>query len=270
MIKNLKKHSSRQAMRIKLLLAMITCISSSTISATSEVSISKNLFLQRAFSANTARELLMEGHVTPTDFDGFYSFFSFTGAYQHSWEQNEEYGLGAFPFWSGTNVMTVGTNNGAAAVDAYQFGLGQVLTAGTITLNPIVYQGGTDLLLYLGSSINDPGAFLKIKVPLGVIVINPQLTEGQITPAVNYPAGELSLSTSPTTPTPAATMTQAFTGYLPGGQQANGSNFLPMEYGLIDGKQSSGAQFGDFEMALGYNVICNEDHLFGIAFRASG
>ena len=268
MIKNLKKCSISHVTHIKLLLTMVTCIASSALSATSEVSISKNLFLQRAFSANTTRELLMEGHVTPTDFDGFYSFFSFTGAYQHSWEQNEQYGIGAFPFWSGTNSMTVGTNNGANAVDAYQFGLGQVTTAGSITLNPIVYQGGTDLLLYLGSSINDPGAFIKIKVPLGVIVINPQLTEGQITAAANYPAGELSLSTSAVND-PATTMTQAFAGYLSGGQEANG-DFLPMQYGLINGKQSSGAQFGDFEMTLGYNILCNEDHVLGLAFRASG
>jgi len=239
-----------------------------SLSATSDVSISKNLFLHRAFSANTARELLMEGHVNPTDFDGFYSYFGIDGAYQHSWNQSDDQGTGAFPFWSGTNTMTVGTNSSNSSLDAYQFGLGQVTTNGSITLNPIIYQGGVDLLLYFGASINDPGVFMKLKAPLGVIGVNPQLTESPATPATNYAAGALSINSNPVSD-PALTMTQAFAGNLSGGQSKNG-DFLPMEFGLINGQQQSGAQFGDIEMTLGYNFIADEDHQFGIGLRASG
>jgi hypothetical protein len=42
-----------------------------------------------------------------------------------------------------------------------------------------------------------------------------------------------------------------------------------MQFGLIDGIQKSGVQFGDIELTLGYNFICNEDYLFGIGLRAS-
>ncbi len=258
----------------KGLFLTLTLLAAPTLFANSAVSTSKNLFLQRAFSANTTRELLMEGLVTKTDFDGFFSFFSFTGAYNRSWEQNETYGLGAFPLWSGTNSMTIGTNDGTSNLDAYQFGLGTVATPGSLTLNPVVYQGGSDFLLYFGSSINDPGMFIKLKAPLAVIGINPNLTEvpAQLGafPNLQYPAGSIQPSSTNYADF-ATTMTQAFQGYLPGGQTGNGlaGDFIPMQFGLIDGTQKSGVQFGDIEMTLGYNFICDEDHTFGIGLRAS-
>jgi hypothetical protein len=253
--------------KLKLLLTALTFVTASTLPATSDLSISKNLFLQRAFSANTARELLMEGHVTLTDFDGFYSYLSITGAYQHSWSQTADKGMGAFPFWSGTNVMTIGTNDSNSSLDAYQFGLGDVTANGSITLSPILYQGGADFLIYFGASTNDPGMFMKLKAPLGIIAINPQLTEVEATAAANYPAGALSVNTIPVND-PATTMTQAFAGNLSGGQ-TNYGDFLPMQFGLINGKQSSGTQFGDLEMTLGYNFICDEDYHAAIGLRAS-
>jgi hypothetical protein len=268
MIKNLDT-SRKSSQSLRLLFTTLTCLATATLSADSTVSTSKNLFLQRAFSANIARELLMEGHVTSTDFDGFYSFFSATGAYQHDWNQSKDEGIGAFPFWSGTNVMTVGTNESLSDLDAYQFGLGNVSTLGSIQLNPIVYQGGSDFLIYFGASINDPGMFLKLKAPLAIIGINPQLTEIEATAATYYPVGALQVSNSNIIASPATSMTQAFRGYLLDGQLTTSGDFLPMQYGLIDGVQKSGAQFGDIEMTLGYNLICNEDYLFGLGFRAS-
>jgi hypothetical protein len=271
MIKNFythdKKYSNKKSLR--LLFTTLTMLATATLSADSTVSISKNLFLQRAFSANIARELLMEGHVTSTDFDGFYSFFSATGVYQRAWNQSDDQGIGAFPFWSGTNVMTVGTNSSLSDLDAYQFGLGNVSTLGSIELNPIVYQGGSDFLIYFGASINDPGMFLKLKAPLAIIGINPQLTETVTATAQNYVAGAINYESTSPIVSPATSMTQAFRGSYLDGQTSNGSDFLPMQFGLIDGVQKSGAQFGDIEMTLGYNLVCNEDYLFGLGLRAS-
>ena len=270
MMKKSQQRSQANRTRIQLLLATLTLITSCSLSADSTVSISKNLFLQRAFSANTSRELLMEDQVETTDFDGFFSFFSFTGAYQHSWNESVNQGIGAFPFWSGTNIMSVGTNASHDDLDGYQFGLGTVTDVGYIELNPIVYQGGSDFLLYFGASTNDPGMFLKLKAPLGIIGINPQLIEIPATlgsfPTGQYPAGAIQLSTTDYHDF-ATTMTQAFAGNS-GGQLKEG-DFLPMQFGLIDGKQLSGAQFGDIEMALGYNFVCDEDYVFGVALRAS-
>lgn len=283
MIQKLTEHQTAKQSCIKIiqaslmLLATLNMIASDTSSSASQVSTSQNLFLHRAFSANIARELMMEGHIIKTDFDGFYSFFAATGAYQRSWDQNSTTGLGALPFWSGTNSMSVGINGGPttaggstinpiSSLDAYQFGLGTVSTNGQIQLNPIVYQGGSDFLLYCGSSTNDPGMFIKIKAPLGIIGINPQLTQPVLATSTAYPAGAIQASSNAAYQ-PATSMAQAFAGTT---NTANSGDFLPMQYGLIDGVQKSGAKFGDIELTLGYNFVSDDDHLFGLGFRASG
>ena len=42
-----------------------------------------------------------------------------------------------------------------------------------------------------------------------------------------------------------------------------------LKYGKIDGKQTTGAKFGDFEVALGYNFLADEDKTVGLGLRAS-
>ncbi|MGZ6254634.1 MAG: hypothetical protein ACXWL5_01425 [Candidatus Chromulinivorax sp.] len=242
----------------------------------SNLSTSKNFFQPRAFSANLAREMLMEGS-KHRDSNGWYGEFSAAAIYQRDWSQGIESaegvdledtvsGLGTFPFWSGTNVMSYGTNSGAANLDSYQFGLGGSSTAGSIALNPVVYQAGADFMFVVGSSANEPCFFAKLRAPVGVYNINPNLTEVDGNSAV-YPQGALALSTS-TTANPATTMTQAFAGVQSGGQTAEG-NFVPMQYGLINNDQSTGAKFGDIEMTAGYRFISNDDNSFSVAVRAS-
>ena len=262
------------------------------------LSMSKNFFQPRAFSANLSREMLMEGF-KHRDLDEWYGEFSATAVYQRSWsthndnsgsdasstfstnpDVNAGFGLGAFPFWSGTNSMTVGgTNSGSASfnVDAYQFGLGLVTAPGSITLNPLIYQTGADFMFILGSE-EKSSFFAKIKAPIGIYNINPQLTEVSPTlpnPAV-YNTGTLSTAYNQTYNLPALTMTQAFAGNLEGGQfssqtpQISGEgNFLPMKYGLIDGDQSSGVRFGDIEMTAGYRYCSEDNYTVSIALRAA-
>ena len=268
---------------MKKLLIGFAAFSAASICASSAdtLTISQNFFQPRAFSANLAREMLMEGS-KHKDANGWYGEFSATAAYQHSWSQGVNTtdgsslgesvnGLGTHSFWSGNNTMTYGTNNGASSIDSYQFGLGGSTTQGSITLNPIVYQAGTDLMFIVGSSANEPCFFAKIKAPIGVYNINPNLTEdlGSIVP---YDPGAIQGYTGSGTlgdiPDVAATMTQTFAGFQPGGQSAQG-DFLPMQYGLIDGDQSTGGRFGDIEMTAGYRFISNEDNSFSVAARVA-
>jgi hypothetical protein len=267
---------------MKKLLVGLAAFSAASICASSAdtLAVSQNFFQPRAFSANLAREMLMEGS-KHKDANGWYGEFSATAAYQHSWSQGVNAtdggslaenvnGLGTHAFWSGNNTMTYGTNNGASSLDSYQFGLGGSTTTGTITLNPIVYQAGTDLMFIVGSSANEPCFFAKIKAPVGVYNINPNLTESNGSVAV-YDAGAIQgyLSTPLTTvPDPATTMTQAFAGFQPGGQSPQG-DFYPMQYGLINGDQSTGGRFGDIEMTAGYRFISNEDNSFSVAARVA-
>ncbi|MDP3787684.1 MAG: hypothetical protein Q8Q60_00015 [Candidatus Chromulinivorax sp.] len=263
---------------IKKLFVGLAAFSAVSMCASADVlTQSHNFFQPRAFSANLAREMMMEGS-KHKDSDKWYGEFSAAAAYQRSWNQGMETsedvdladgvnGLGVYPFWSGTNVMTVGTNLSGSDLDAYQFGLGSVTSNGSITLSPVVYQAGADFMFVFGSSANQPCFFAKIKAPVGVYNINPNLVEVDATPAV-YAIGALQSATATTTlADPASTMTQAFAGNLPGGQTAVG-DFQIMQYGLLDGAQSIG-KFGDIEMTAGYRFISNDDNSFSVAVRAA-
>lgn len=227
-----------------------------------ELSISANLLLGRSFSANIAREMLMTPPIHQVD-DDAYGFFVIDGAYQRTWNQNKiENTIGAYPFWSTTNSMTTGTNLTDTNVDVYQFGLGSVTTTGSISLKPTIYQDGSDFMFYIGSKKYGHTAFAKIKSALSTMVLNPNLTEPDTVTAVPYPAGAIvwfnDTPLTNTTPNPASTMTQAFSGVL-GGQSYQG-NFMPMQYGLLNGQISSGAHLSDTEMTFGYAYICPETH----------
>ncbi len=259
----------------KLFVGLAAFSYAATMSASADaLSTSKNFFQPRAFSANLAREMLLEGS-KHRDAEGWYGEFSADAVYQRSWNQGNEQGsgvevvngLGTFPFWSGTNSMTVGTNNGLSSLDAYQFGLGSVTGTGSITLNPLVYQAGADFMFVVGSSANEPCFFAKIKAPVGVYNISPQLTEVEAVPST-YSNYQLSSATAGSVVEPAIKMTQAFAGNLPGGQAASG-DFIQMQHGLINGDQSTGAKFGDIEMTAGYRFISNEDNSFSVAVRAA-
>ncbi len=265
---------------MKKLLVGLAAFSAVGISASADtLTTSQNYFQPRAFSANLAREMLMEGS-KHRDSDGWYGEFSATAAYQRSWSQGVNTtdgtdladtvnGLGVHPFWSGTNVMSYGTNDSSSNLDSYQFGLGGSTTAGSVTLDPIVYQAGSDFMFIVGSSANEPCFFAKIKAPVGVYNINPNLTEseGTYTP---YAIGALeSATTTVATYQPATTMTQAFAGYEPGGELSSQGDFIPMLNGIIEGQKSTGAKFGDIEMTAGYRFISNDDNSFSVAVRAS-
>ncbi|MBP6869923.1 hypothetical protein KBC04_03515 [Candidatus Babeliales bacterium] len=265
---------------IKKIFMGLAIVSGLNIFADTTPTMSKNFFQPRAFSANIAREMLMQGSTDKQKNEWFVDF-SATGAYQRSWTQNTgnpsatsatANGLGIFPFWSGSNLMLVGgaQNVGVSFdLDAYQFGLGLVTTNGGITLDPIVYQTGADFMLVIGSSNTESGFFAKIKAPLGVYNMNPNLTE--VLPALptsgDYPVGALEVSTS-SDPLPAQSMTQAFAGNLSNGQLHQG-DFMPMEFGLIKGQISTSARFADIEMTAGYNVIFTHDANLSIGIRAS-
>jgi len=257
--------------------------------APQEFSISKNFFQPRPASANIAREMMMQPNIIQKDSGGWYGNFTATIFFQHGWNENNvaqdttnNYNgaisaLGAFAWWSGTNSMTVGTNTQAstasattlANLDAYQFGLGNLdlnTTAATIELNPIIYQAGADFMLIFGSNANGPSFFAKIKAPLTSYVMNPQFFQGDALPAVAYLAGALTLGATTIT-APALTMAQAFAGTL--GDATTQGDYTPMQFGLIDGQQSTGARFADIEMTAGYTFMNDEDRSFSFALRAS-
>ena len=247
----------------KIFFILLTSLLYASLSA--EISVSANLFLGRSFSANIAREMMMTGPINQFSSGNANGFFAIDGAYQRMWNQSETQGIGAYPFWSEFNSMTVGNNSGNYNIDAYQFGLGPVTTNGSISLNPTIYQDGSDFMFYVRGKQYGWSPFAKIKSALTAMVVNPGLNEiNPVTPVI-YPAGALlelngvapTLPSNPeTVPDPANSMMQAFAG-ISGGQSAQG-NFRPMEKGLINGVQSTGAHLSDTEITLGYNYTCDQ------------
>ncbi len=254
----------------RIVLAGMAILFSTSLSA--EISVSANLFLGRAFSANIAREMLMTGPINQFSNGDVNGFFAIDAAYQRAWNQSEAQGIGAYPLWSQTNSMSVGTLDGLSNVDAYQFGLGSVTTVGNMSLNPVIYQDGSDFMFYVRSKQYGHSVFAKVKSALTSMVVNPGLTETNPATPVAYPAGALTLlaGTGPfsTTPDPSTSMTQAFAGNT--GTQSVQGDFRPMTNGLINGSQSTGAHLSDTEMTIGYQYTCDEtDNMASIGLRVT-
>ena len=242
------------ALRKKTFLVGVAILLSAHLSA--EVSISANLFLGRAFSANISRELLMTGPLNQNTCSDINGFFSMEAAYQRAWEQSETQGIGAYPFWSEINSMTIGDNSGNYNVDAYQFDLGPITPTTTkIALDPVIYQAGSDFMFYVRSQPYGHSVFAKIKSALSSMVVNPGFTETNPATPVVYPAGALSVSAF-TNVDPSTSMAQAFAGIT--GTQSVQGDFRPMTNGLINGIQSTGAHLSDTEMTIGYNYTCSQ------------
>ncbi|MCX5923088.1 MAG: hypothetical protein NTU89_00825, partial [Candidatus Dependentiae bacterium] len=139
---------------------------------------SVNTWLPRPFSAYSSRQIIQEKSLLQTESnrDEWFGTLSFATEYMANFGQKCGgcKNLGARPFWSGNNTMTIGNGTGAADLDAYQFGLGNVNVdekgiGGTISLNPQIMHVGTDLMLYFTQKKDERGLFFKINAPLGAM-----------------------------------------------------------------------------------------------------
>ena len=238
---------------------------------------SQNTFVGRAFSTDMARELMAEqaAWTMNADSDSWYGTMQVIGQYNRNFKSSSATGIGAMPFWSGTNVMTVGNNaHGSVAagapyqLDSYQFGLGAQATPGLVLLNPVLYSAGADFLFYVGAHQTEAGFFGKVNFAVGVASVNPQLDEPTANTGVAYAASYMNVATvSAATSVIYPTMTAAFKGgAVPGATSA----FQGLNFGQIDGKQTSSAKFGDIDVAVGYNFLANDRSHLGVAVRFTG
>ncbi len=263
-------------MNFKRFLAGIALVATCSLSEAAAVAaartISANTFVGRSFSTNMATELMAEQAAWAMDSnnEGWHNTFQVIGQYNRNFKSNSATGIGAYPFWSGTNVMTVGSNVHGVATpfqcDAYQFGLGNVTTSGSVQLNPILYNAGADMLFYVGAHQTERGFWAKINAAVGVASVNPQLTEPLKNTGVVYTANQMVPASGAVTTPIFSTMTQAWAGGSLN-QTYHISTFLGLQYGLINGKQTTGAKFGDIDFAVGYNFLANERSHLGVGVR---
>lgn len=263
----------------KILLYLATTITA--IPLFSGTQISQNCFVARPFSMDMAREIMAEqsAWLYMSDNTRWFGTVQTIAQYNQGFNSESETGLGSLPFWNGTNAMTVGRNSYGTTqvydVDSYQFGLGDTINSGLITLSPQVYSAGINFFLFAAPHEKTPGFFGKINIPCGCISINPNFNEvNQIIGQV-YAVGEM--NTAATNAKGALgypiynNITEAFSGgdqtAVPG--SPNGSVFQGLEFGIINGKQTSLFRFGDVDISYGYNFLANDHSHVGIGLRLS-
>ncbi len=236
--------------------------------------ISQNLWQPHAFSAYASREILiMKGLDVDQEKDHWISRFGFTTEYMQNF-RNQCQGLGALPFWSGTNTMTIGDNSGDYDLDAYQFGMGDIKTnsegkleSGAITLNPKIQQAGTEFLWWLQQYDDKPGVYCKVKMPVGAMIMNNRLCEDPATLSYanvyvehdNFDRDGRSLI-SPEVFYP--TLSAAFASGLH-------SQDPIFEFGRITCCQNSSIKLGDISVVVGGNFVASENGHAGLGFKVS-
>lgn len=226
--------------------------------------ISQNLWQPHAFSNYASREILiLKGLDVDATEDCWLNRVGFATEYMQSLNSNNCTGLGAMPFWSGTNSMTIGNNDGKADLDAYQFGMGNVVTAddtgiaGTITLSPKVQHVGTEFLWYGMQNKDEVGAYFKVKVPLGAMMITSNVCETPIqedqTPIQDYF-------------TPPVLYFPSLSSALQGGTRMQSPLY---SYGALACNTQTVIRFGDITAAVGANFVATEKGHFGVGAKFS-
>jgi hypothetical protein len=300
----LKKETLVKKNTLNLWLVLAAIVSGSSIMATCDVSqdcaavcstqcsVSKNLWLPRSFSSNPSLEITQEKNVFQTESNRseWNGTFSFATTYGQNFgvKCNDCKNLGSLPFWSGTNVMTAGNNDGAAGVnlDAWNFGMGNIDVdanglGGTITLNPKVTQVGTDFLLYFTQFKDKRGLFFKIHAPVGAISVDPQMSQNGIEAVDTNAFGPMTTSGTAYTLTYATTypsledrhktLTGAFAGGIGQDNSLNGhtANQPDLKYGRISTCKQTAIRLADLSMSIGYNLFAGEKGILGIGFKAT-
>ena len=271
----------------KILLCLAISLATSPVCSVQQ--ISQNCFVTRPFSMNMAQEIMAEQsawlYMNDNNSKRWFGTIQATAQYNQAFGTESETGLGSLPFWNGSNSMTVGRNSygitTAYDVDSYQFGLGDTINSGLITLSPQVYSAGLNFFLFAAPHETSPGFFGKINIPCGCISINPNLNEVNQIIGQKYAVGEMNTAASNSQGALGFpiynNMTQAFAG---GNQQAavingtgtatpNNSVFQGLQFGTITGNQTSAFKFGDIDICYGYNFLANNHSHVGIGLRLS-
>lgn len=254
-----------------------------------DCSQSKNTWLPRAFSSYSMHDINQRQSVC--DDKDHKINFTFLTEYMQNFGSKCSKGcknLGAMPFWSGDNTLTIGNNNGKAQLDAYQLGLGNVQVdsdgiAGTIQLNPRVQHVGTDMMMLYQQSKDERGLYFKVHAPLGAMIIDPRLKElsvalpdeklsfSQVTAAPNSSTITYQFPEYPTPGRRQNSVSEAFFGGVSKGDGLDGNMNKPIRIrkGRIASSKQAVIRMADISTSLGYNVFVNEKGFVGLGFKAS-
>lgn len=180
----MKKYIFLYSLLILQIFDQINATKDLTINASCPVECKKsqNFFHMRAFSSSSIREIYMLKTMymadKPNEF-GWRKDFAFALEYMSNFGGCSSgcSNLGSLPFWSGTNVMTYGTNDGLSDLDGYQFGMGELENQGTIELDVDIMHVGCDLLFHAAHMAKNRGFYCTVRAPIGAMTIETILKE---------------------------------------------------------------------------------------------
>jgi hypothetical protein len=237
-----------------------------------------NLWQPHAFQAYSSRDIIQKRTFFMNEShreEGMQGFFSAAVEYMQNFggKCNNCKNLGARPFWSGTNSMTYGSNDGESNIDAYQFGMGDVKGQGTIQLDPRIQHVGADFMLYFTKRKDERGMFFTLKAPLGAMSINAQLHEDPIA----SPDDQLVVNDDniwQTYPSPAAryqTLSQAWQAGSFSGSEVSSSRhkLLVITQGRMADCKQTVIRMADLTAVLGYKAYGSEKGFVDIGFKVT-
>ncbi len=235
-----------------------------------------NLWQPHAFQAYSSRDIIQKRtfYNVESERECMPGFFSVAVEYMQNFggKCNDCKNLGARPFWSGSNTMTYGSNDGESNVDAYQFGMGNVDGQGTITLDPRIQHVGADLMLYFTKHKDARGMFFTLKAPISAMSINARLSE-----VVASPDDELVVDSDnvwPTYPSAAAryrSLTEAWQAGSYSGDDVSSSRhkLLVITQGRIADCKQTVVRMADLTAVLGYKVFGSEKGFVDVGFKVT-
>lgn len=264
--------TKKDAMKYKILLAGLFFSTVVLVGSGEQQTLasghSRNLWQPRAFSSYSLNNVLLLKDINMfEDEEGeqTHHYIGGVAEYMHSYG-GDGCGLGATPFWSGKNSMTTGTNNGESDVDVYQFGMGEAITPGKISLNPVVQQFGTELMYFYQQNKEGVGFVAKFYLPIGGMKIDAQLCEknpvldlADETVWLEYPAG--------TNRYPS--LTSAFNGGTCNGSITADDKPIALNSGRISPCALTTIGCADVSIVLGCNAINNERGFFMIGAKGT-
>lgn len=220
-----------------------------------------------------------------------------TPEYMQSWGKkcckgNGSTGFGAYSWWSGTNELTIGKNDGLANIDGYNLGLGFIDTnsetgiAGKIVLNPKVQHVGTDIKLYYAHHKDERSFYFNIHAPIVAMMVNPNLCEPDVATPDSFDFQQQTTLATTTPANAASLINYANANYAtPERRYESASHFffgginacdtmhgainkhLQLNHGRISAGRQTVVRLADLSASFGYNIIANDHNLFGLGFK---
>ncbi len=233
-----------------------------------------NLWQPHAFMAYSSRDIMQKRTFFTNEShrqEGYQGFFSIATEYMQNFGEKcppSCKNLGARPFWSGTNTMTYGTNNGESNLDAYQFGMGNVDGQGTIQLNAKVQHVAAEPMLYFTKRKDERGFFFSLKAPIGAMSVTTNLTEVVANPT-NTP--DYQWLTYPAPNGRYQTLTEAWQSGEFDGDQVNSSRhkLLVLTQGRIADCKLTSIRMGDLTGVFGYKAWASEKGFLDIGVKVT-